>query len=397
MAFPRRQSHITIAVAIVAAIVATGTWFILAANKPPQVTGRTNPGVSGPPPVKEVEYTIESVVGGLAVPWDIVFTSRTRWLVSERAGSLRVVEGGKLRPEPLVRFPQVSSTSEEGLMGLALDPGYASNRLVYACYATPAGSALIDRVVKFRDEGASAGPVTTVIDSLPAARNHAGCRLGFGPDGKLYITTGDATNRAIAQQKNSLGGKILRVNADGSVPADNPFKGSPIWSLGHRNPQGLAWQPDTGSLFATEHGPSGFDGPGGGDEVNIIRKGGNYGWPEVSHERTDPRYASPLLVFTPAVAPSGMTFYNGDALPQFKGNLFFTGLRGQGLYRVIMSADDPAKVFSYSKMADVNAGRIRDVAQGPDEALYFMTSNRDGRGTPAEADDRIFRIRPAGQ
>lgn len=341
---------------------------------------------------ESVPYKIETFAEGLNVPWEVVFTSKDRVLVTERLGSIRVIERGQLIGQPLLNLPEVSSGSEEGLMGMELDPDYQTNKLVYVCYATPSGGGLMDKVVRFEDRGSSAGAAMTILDGIPAAQNHAGCRLGFGPDDKLYVTTGDATDRNIAQQMDSLGGKILRLNPDGSIPADNPFPGSPVWSLGHRNPQGIAWQPETGQLFATEHGPSGFDGPAGGDEVNIIRKGTNYGWPVVSHERKDTRFESPLLVFTPAIAPSGATFYSGNELPQFKGNLLFTGLRGEGLYRVVFTQDNPSKIASYEKMKGVNFGRIRAVTQGPDGAIYLATSNRDGRGSVRQGDDRIYRI-----
>lgn len=343
-----------------------------------------------------VAYSVTPVVQNLKVPWSIVFTSKDRWLVSERAGSVRVVENGKLAAQPLTTF-NASSKSEEGLMGLALDPDYATNKLVYACYAYASGGRLVDRVVKFEDRGASAGSPTTVIDGIPAAVNHAGCRLGFGPsDKKLYITTGDATNKANAQNQSSLAGKILRINSDGSIPSDNPFAGSAIWTLGHRNSQGLAWQPGTNQLYATEHGPTaGGDAVvGGGDELNRIVKGSNYGWPIVSHDKTDPRFVAPLFTATPAIAPAGATFYTGNLLPQFKNNLLLAGLKGEGVYRVIFDANDPMKMMSYGKISDITVGRIRDIQQGPDGALYIMTSNTDGRGTARTGDDAIYRIAP---
>ena len=347
------------------------------------------------PKPNSVPYQVKEVTTGLNVPWDMVFTSGNRILVSERSGTIRVIEQGKLVAEPLLRITEVSNVSEEGLMGLALDPDYTTNKLVYACYAYATRDGLRDRVIKFEDRDNATGPIMTVIDNIPAAQYHAGCRLSFGPqDKKLYITTGDATDKNIAQQLSSLGGKILRVNSDGSIPSDNPFSGSPVWSLGHRNPQGTAWQPETNQLFSTEHGPSGFDGAAGGDEVNIITKGGNYGWPVVSHQRTDTRFISPLLVFTPAVAPSGATFYSSDVLPQFKGDLFFTGLRGEGLYRIELTGSERNQVARYEKLSDVNYGRLRDVAAGPDGSIYFVTSNRDGRGQPRAGDDKLLRISP---
>jgi glucose/arabinose dehydrogenase len=315
-------------------------------------------------------------------------------LVTERNGNVRVVENGQLKSSPLTHFNDVSTGGEEGLMGMALDPNYNRNKLVYVCLAYDTPSGLRDKVVRFVDNGSSAGTPEFVIGGIPSAQFHAGCKLKFGPDGKLYVSTGDATNKQIAQDLGSLGGKILRLNPDGTVPADNPFPNSPIWSFGHRNPQGLCFQHITNQLFSVEHGPSGFDGPGGGDEVNIIQKGANYGWPLVSHENKKAGTIAPLLVFTPAVAPSACTFYQGNLIPQFDGNMFFAALKGEGLWRIQFKKDNPSVISQFEKMSDINYGRLREVVEGPDGALYFTTSNRDGRGTPATNDDRILKIVP---
>lgn len=346
-----------------------------------------------------VEYIVEEVISGLEVPWTIAWTSKDRMLVAERPGRLWVVENGVLKPDPLFVFQDVSNESEEGLMGLAVDPDYGNTRFLYVCYAFQKGDKMIDRVVRLKDEGDRATIDRVILEDIPAARFHAGCRLAFGPDKKLYITTGDATDRNLAQELGSLAGKILRVNADGSIPEDNPFATRPgaraeIWSYGHRNPQGIAWHPETGEMYETEHGPSVFDGPAGGDEVNHITRGANYGWPLVSHERRRDGTATPLLVFTPAEAPASAAFYKGDTVPQFKSNFFFGALQGEGLFRIVIDAQDPDKIASYEKLSEVRFGRIREVAQGPDGFLYFSTSNRDGRGSPDTKDDRIFRIRP---
>jgi glucose/arabinose dehydrogenase len=194
----------------------------------------------------------------------------------------------------------------------------------------------------------------------------------------------------------SLAGKTLRLNDDGTVPADNPFVGQQnvrpeIWSLGHRNAQGIDWQPGTNLQFQTEHGPSGFDGPGGGDEVNIVERGKNYGWPTIDHTRTRAGLESPLLEYTPAVAPASGMFYRGSAFPQFRGNFFFGCLRGQTIIRVVL---DGRRVVSQERLLEQKYGRIRAMAEGPDGAIYFSTSNRDGRGTPADTDDRILRLVP---
>jgi glucose/arabinose dehydrogenase len=358
---------------------------------PPAASPSRTPTPTAKP--SSVTYAVKPVVGGLQVPWSLVFPSAQRWLVSERSGAIRIIQNGVLQPNPLVTF-NVSSRAEEGLMGLALDPAYPANKIVYACYAYAAAGKLTDRVVRFEDRGTTAGPQTTLIDGIPAAVNHAGCRLGFGPaDHKLYITTGDATNKANPQNLASLGGKILRLNSDGTFPADNPFLNSPVWTLGHRNPQGIAWQPGTSQLYATEHGPT-SDGPPGGDELNIINKGSNYGWPIISHTATDPRFITPLLIYTPAVAPSGATFYTADVMPQFTNSLLFAALKGEGVYQVKFDPVNPSRIVSQAKLPNVNVGRVRDVVQGPDGGLYILTSNRDGRGTVHDGDDHIYLIHP---
>lgn len=351
----------------------------------------TSPPTSMPSPNEPVTYRVEEVVRGLEVPWSVVFTTPERMLITERAGRVRVVENGRLLEKPLATF-EVSSRSEDGLLGLTLHPQYEQNKWLYLAYSYQKGSDIIDRVVRFKDNGDNLSEETIIIDDIPAANVHAGSRLQFGPDQKLYITAGDAAERQLAQDKNSLAGKILRLNDDGSIPSDNPFPGSPVWSLGHRNPQGLAWHPVTGTMFETEHGPSGFDGPGGGDEVNVIEKGLNYGWPVVSHTNNKPGFVAPKIVFTPAVAPASGMSYSGTELPQFQNNFFFGTLRGEALYRVVVDANDPSQIISYEKIPEVNFGRIREVAEGPDGALYFTTSNRDGRGRARDGDDKIYRL-----
>lgn len=337
-------------------------------------------------------YEIKLVAKELYVPWSIVFTDSNRMLINERDGKMRVLLDNQLIEKPLKVFEGISEKGEEGLMGLALDPKYKDNKFLYVSYAYDKGQELSVRVVRFKDEGDRLTGEKIIIDNLPAERYHAGCRLRFGPDGKLYITTGDAGERELVQDTKNLYGKILRLNADGTIPEDNPFPGNPVWSYGHRNSQGIDWYPGTNILYETEHGPSGFDGPGGGDEVNIIIKGGNYGWPVVSHNETKSGMISPELEFTPAIAPASGMFYKSAAIPQFKNNFFFGCLRGSGIMRVIVDEKNPEKIISYEKLKEVNFGRIRDIAEGYDGAIYFSTSNRDGRGNISEGDDKIYKI-----
>lgn len=336
-------------------------------------------------------YTIEPFVRDLEVPWSIVFTSDSRILVNERPGRLRVIENGVLRKEPLREFKDISSGSEEGLMGLALDPDYTTNKLIYLSYAYEKNGDLMVKVVRFQDNGSSLSEETIIFDGIPAEKYHAGCRLRFGPDKKLYITTGDAGERKLAQDLSKLHGKILRINGDGTIPSDNPFANSPVWSYGHRNPQGIDWYPGTEVMWSTEHGPSGFDGPGGGDEVNVIVKGQNYGWPEVSHTDSKEGMVSPLLVFTPAEAPASGMFYKSGKIAEFKNTFLFGCLKGQGIMVVSVDPNDPGKQLSFRKIADTY-GRIRDITEGPDGNIYFSSSNKDGRGNEQDGDDKIYRI-----
>jgi glucose/arabinose dehydrogenase len=364
----------------------------LACGAPPSGRGA---GEVESAPSSQTNFRVETVVSGLQVPWAIVWTPDRRMLFTERPGRVRVVANGQLQSEPFYTVPDVEPTGESGLMDISLHPQFASNHYAYLTYAYNAGRQLV-KVVRYVEDGKTLKQDKIIIDQIPAAQFHAGCRARFGPDGKLYITTGDATQRELAQRLDSLAGKTLRLNDDGSVPSDNPFMGQQaarpeIWSYGHRNAQGMDWQPGTNLMFQTEHGPSGFDGPGGGDEVNIVERGKNYGWPIIHHKETRAGLESPLLEYTPACAPASGMFYRSSAFPSFRGNFFFGCLRGERIIRVIF---DGRKVVSQENLLEGKYGRIREMAEGPDGAIYFSTSNRDGRGKPANDDDRIIRLSP---
>ena len=346
-------------------------------------------------PQSQTSFKVETVIPNLEVVWSIVWTPDGRMIFTERPGRVRVYEAGKLRPTPLFTVPDVEPKGESGLMSIALHPQFASNHWLYLSYAYNSGSQQV-RVARYRETPNGFTDRKVIIEGIPAAAFHAGCRLRFGPDGKLYITTGDATDRQLAQKLDSLAGKTLRLNDDGSIPTDNPFVGQPnarpeIWTYGNRNGQGIDFQPGTNLLWETEHGPSGFDGPGGGDEVNILERGKNYGWPVIHHRDTHTGMEAPILEYTPACAPGSGMFYRGSAFPQFKGNFFFGCLRGERIIRVTL---DARRVVSQENLLEGKYGRIRDLAEGPDGLIYFSTSNRDGRGQPARDDDRILRFVP---
>jgi glucose/arabinose dehydrogenase len=343
----------------------------------------------------QINFRVETIVSGLQVPWSIVWTPDAQMLFTERAGRVRVFANGQLRLEPLFTVPDVEPSGESGLMSIALHPQFATNHLLYLSYAYKGNGQRVC-VVRYRETETGLIDRKVIIDNIPAAQFHAGCRLRFGPDGKLYVTTGDATQRELAQRLDSLAGKTLRLNDDGTVPPDNPFVGQQnarpeIWTYGNRNSQGIDWEPATNLLFETEHGPSGFDGPGGGDEVNILERGKNYGWPIIHHKQTREGLESPLLEYTPACAPASGMFYRGSTFPQFRGNFFFGCLRGERIIRVVL---DGRRVVTQENLLEGKYGRIRDVAEGPEGAIYFSTSNRDGRGSPARDDDRIIRLVP---
>ncbi len=348
---------------------------------------------------------VEVVASGLEAPWDLAWTPDGRMFVTERPGRVRVIAaGGQLAPAPWITF-DVARTGEAGLMGMAVDPDFAAQSWLYfAMTVENADGDLENRVVRVREENGRAGRQEVILDHLPGGRVHDGCQLAFGPDGKLYVATGETWKKEIAQDLTNLGGKILRLDADGSIPADNPFGAeSPVWSLGHRNPQGLAFDPSNGRLWATEHGPSGeWWGVRGNDELNLIAAGKNYGWPVAVGAPALAGYVDPRLVFPKRhLPPAGLVVYSGRLVPEWAGNLFFASLRGETLVRVVLDPETRTRPIAVERLFETDFGdglhgRLRAVGEGPDGALYFGTSNRDGRGDPAREDDRILRVVGAG-
>jgi quinoprotein glucose dehydrogenase len=337
---------------------------------------------------------VEDWVTGLDIPWSLVFLPGVRALVSERPGRIRLIEDGELSEEPYAVLEDVAHIGEGGLMGLALHPRFPDEPFVYAMHTYRGDSGLGNRVVRLKHNGATGAFDRVVVDDIPGGTNHNGGRIAFGPDGMLYITTGETFRAELAQDLESLGGKILRVTPEGEVPPDNPFPGSPVYSYGHRNPQGIDWQPGTGELFASEHGPSGEFGTRAHDEINIIRKGENYGWPKVIGAPSKKPYTDPIVAWKKTTPPSGIEFASGRLIKNLEGNLFVATLRSEALVRIVLGEKN--RVARIERWFEGRYGRLRDVVEGPEGALYVLTNNTDGRGRPRAGDDRILRILPAG-
>ncbi len=334
--------------------------------------------------------TVEVFAKGLDTPWAIDFAPDGRIFLTERAGTIRIIKDGRLQNDVWMQLP-VAETGEAGLLGLAIDPRFATNRFVYVAYTyrNDAGR-LINRLVRLREENGKGVSDKILLDNVPGNSNHDGGRVKFGPDGKLYWTMGDAQDQMAAQDPAKLNGKIFRLEPDGAIPGDNPFPNSPVYSYGHRNPQGLAWQPGTNRLYATEHGPSGVQ-QCCRDEVNFIERGKNYGWPLITGTQTREGMLAPVLHSgdTTTWAPGGATFVTRGP---WVGSLVFVGLRGQALYRVTFDKDDPRRVLDFQTSFNQQYGRLRDVVEGPEGALYILSSNADGRGIVGADGDVVLRI-----
>ena len=338
---------------------------------------------------------VEVVAENLAVPWSIDWTPDGTALFTERGGSLRSIQNGTLVSEPLLTHS--ANTIEGGLLGIAVDPDFGENNYIYLYYTydEPGTDTNANKAVRYTFVDGAVTEDLVLIDGIPGGAFHDGGRIQFGPDGKLYIATGDGGHPDLAQEPDSLAGKILRINPDGTVPGDNPFAGSPVWSLGHRNPQGMDWD-ESGNLVVTEHGPSGWRGVAH-DEINLIAPGANYGWPVIIGDETAEGMERAVMnTGNDTWAPSGAEFYDGDRIPQWTGKYFVATLRGNHLHMVDLDLQGNT-VVSHSRLFQDEFGRLRDVQTGPDGFLYLLTSNRDGRGSASPNDDRILRIVPLSE
>lgn len=342
------------------------------------------------------DLTVETVASGLEHPWGLAFLSDGRMLVTERPGRLRLVSAKGELSRPVTGVPNVVARGQGGLLGIALDPDFGQNRLVYLSFAEPraGGNGTSVACGQLNAQGTALTDVTVIFRQMPtiASNLHFGSRLVFDRTGALFVTVGERfTQRDQAQNPANDLGKIIRIRPDGSIPADNPKKpgwAPEIWSIGHRNVQGATLHPDTGQLWTAEHGAR------GGDEINTPKAGLNYGWPVITYgvdysgakigEGTaKPGMEQPLFYWDPSIAPSGAAFYTGSVWPQWKNSLFVGALAGSLLARLSTEGE---KVTGEERLLTDIGARIRDVVQGPDGFLYLLTDEEDGK---------LLRVRPA--
>jgi len=328
------------------------------------------------------ELNVDVIVDGLNNPWEIVFAPEGEIFFSERDGRIwKIEEFGQAKV--IETFPK-SGSVEGGTLGLALHPEFEKNKKIYVYQTNLELEFFQNKVYSFTVDGYTLTDKQVIIDGIPGAPWHDGGRIAFGPDGKLYITTGDAINPGWSQDLSSLAGKILRIDPDGKIPDDNPFDSSPIFSYGHRNPQGIAWSND-GLLVSSEHGPSGEMGYGH-DEINVIVKGKNYGWPKVVGDSSGDGFVNPIIHSGQATwAPSGMIFFDSEKIPSLEGKFLVGALRGQHLMVVDVAKD--GSLISTEKMFEGEFGRIRTAQIDPDGVLYLLTANGEN--------DKIIRISEA--
>lgn len=329
---------------------------------------------------------VETLVTGLDTPWEVAFAPDGRTFITERSGEIQVLEDGELRDEPYAELP-VEEMGDGGLLGIAFDPNFEENGYLYAYYTTKTEvGEPRNRLVRLVEKDGVARQDAYYLEG-PASEVNNGGRVALGPDGKLYAAFGDVGDGNLAQDTIANAGKVTRLNLDGTVPEDNPFPDSPIYASGFRNPQGLAWG-GAGNLYVTDQGPDGHD------EVNLVRPGGNYGWPAVWGTGGAPQFVDPILESgTGTWEPSGATFIKDGP---WTNSLVFAGLGGRSLHRVEIDPTDPARIVGHEQYLEGGYGRLRTVKQGPDGALYVLTSNRDSGADPSPEDDRLLKITVPG-
>lgn len=393
-------------------------------NSPPDETGETPTDTTALPPVETeprvapnqeaafdgqtrvpgtvttTPYAVTAIASGLNRPWGLDFLPNGNMIVSERAGTIRIVTSSGSVGASIANVPAVRAQGDGGLLDLKVDPDFATTRFVFWTYCAPIGNTSVNRVARgtLSEDESSFENVTVIYEGTSpyTGPNHNGSRMLFDAQGLLYVSFGERFDDAIrvqAQEVSSSLGKIVRINKDGSPAAGNPFSSNPdaraeVWSLGHRNPQGLAFNPVTGELWSCEHGPQ------AGDEVNIITAGSNYGWPLVSYgvEYSGQPVGSggtqqagtqqPVYFYDPAIAPSGMTFYTGNLIPEWQNNLFLAALDGRHIARLVIN-NETHRVYREERLLVDQNVRLRHITQGPDGALYVISDETNGR---------IFRI-----
>ena len=333
------------------------------------------------------KFGVQVLVTGLQIPWALAFAPDGRLFLTERPGRVRVYMNGQLLAEPALALSDVYTNGESGILGLALHPDFASNHFVYLTYTASGPSGPVGRLMRFRESGNKLAEGVVLLDDVAASGIHNGSRVKFGPDRLLYVTYGDAANPSVAQDVAALNGKVLRFNDDGTSAAGNRFS-SPVFTFGHRNPQGLAWHPVTRRPVG-DRARSGWQRRDQrARRRQQLRVAGH------RRRRDAPGHDPPRTFFTPSVAPSGAAFYSGNAIPAFRNQLFVATLAGQALLRVTIDGTGLRHVASVERLLEHKYGRLRDVVNGPDGFLYLCTSNRDGRNTPVAEDDRLLRIVP---
>lgn len=348
-------------------------------------------------------FEIVQLADGLSFPWGLAFLPHQDLLVTERAGRLRLIKDGKLLPTPISGLPPVVASGQGGVLDVALHPDFMQNQLVYLTYTAAGGGGIGVEVARGKLVHEHLENVEVLFRAAPKLKRERqfGSRLLFAPDGYLYVTLGDRQDAPQAQRLDSHLGSIIRLRDDGTVPEDNPFVGiaqakPELFSTGHRNPQGLALQASTGRIWSVEHGPQ------GGDELNIIRKGLNYGWPIISHGRSygdgaqigegteKPGMEQPVKYWTPSIAPSGLLFYEGDAFPQWRGSVFIGSLSLHFLQRLELQGDT---VVHEEQLLSLLLGRIRDVRVGPDGLIYLVTDAVNGQVVRLQPVDKLIQVK----